>query len=117
MSTKSLNKYLPRTGQPALFACAGGHAHRRGYIGLPTEIFGRLSASVNLIHNNDGATYLLPFLFLFHFLPERCFSFFVVIVDDSFDKQPSGILFIFKTNKILLKLTRFLCIYYRRNFV
>jgi len=52
MSTKSLNKYLPRTGQPALFACAGGHAHRRGYIGLPTEIFGRLSASVNLIHNN-----------------------------------------------------------------
>lgn len=68
-STKSLNKYLPRTGQPALFACAGGRAHRRGYIGLPTEIFGRLSASVNLIHNNDGAAYLLPFLFLFHFLP------------------------------------------------
>jgi len=92
---------LPRTGQPALFACAGGRAHKRGYIGLPTEIFGRLSASVNLIHNNDGAAYLLLFLFLFHFLPKCCFAFFVVIADDSLDTQPSEILFIYKTNKFL----------------
>lgn len=66
-SAKSLNKYLPRTGQPALFACTGGgRAHRRGYIGLPTEIFGRLSASSNLIHNNDG---LRIFFFFFFFPP------------------------------------------------
>lgn len=51
-----------------------GRAHRRRYIGLPTEIFGRLSASVNLIHNNDIAAYLLLLLllllllFLFGFL-------------------------------------------------
>lgn len=64
-SVKSLNKYLPRTGQPALFAYAGDGAPRAGYIGLPTEIFGRLSASVNLIHNNDVAAYLsLPPLLL-----------------------------------------------------
>lgn len=70
LSVKSLNKYLPRTGQPAIFACARRRARRRGYIGLPTEIFGRLSASVNLIHNNDDIAYLLFLLlasFLFHF--------------------------------------------------
>lgn len=132
-STKSLNKYLPRTGQPVLFACAGGRAHRRGYIGLPTEIFGRLSASVNLIHNNDGAAYLLPFVFLFHFLPKRCFSFFAVIADDSLDAQLSGILFIFKTNKLpklagsrsintdqryfLMVKHRYSCIYYCKSSV
>lgn len=51
---RSQNKYLPRTGQSLLFACALTRVlHTRGmYIGLPTEIFDRLPASVNLIHNN-----------------------------------------------------------------
>lgn len=31
-----------------------GLVRQRRYIGLPTEVFDRLSACVNLIHNNDG---------------------------------------------------------------
>ena len=106
-STKSLNKYLPRTGQPTLFACAGGRAHRRGYIGLPTEIFDRLSASVNLIHNNDDAAYLLPFLLLFYFLPERCFSSSTSLLPVILlIRSHQELYFTLKMNKILLKLTR-----------
>ena len=36
-------------------------------IGLPTEIFDRLPASVNLIHNNDGTRLILRYFFLVEF--------------------------------------------------
>lgn len=82
MLVKSLNKYLPRTGQPTIFACARRRAHRRGYIGLPTEIFGRLSASVNLIHNNDDIAYISSLSFLyFSFIPFLLDEFSLSIVD------------------------------------
>lgn len=61
-SVKSLNKYLPRTGQLLYLHIARRDREEegsQGYIGLPTEIFGRLSASVNLIHNNDILAYIL----------------------------------------------------------